>query len=70
MEQIISLWPSMRDLAEDLGQPYSTVTSWKQRGSIPAKFDLDLIAAASGRGKSLTLEQLALARRTSERGAA
>ena len=63
MEQIISLWPSMSDLASDLGKPYSTVTAWKQRGRIPADYDLDLIEAAQKRGHVLTLEQLAIARR-------
>lgn len=71
MEHIFSLWPSMVDLATDLGKPYTTITAWKQRGSIPAKFDLDLIEAAAKRGKTLTLEQLAMARRESAvRGAA
>ena len=65
MEQIIALWPSMSDLAADLGKPYSTVAAWKQRGSIPAKFDLDLIEAAARHGKALTLEQLASARKAS-----
>ena len=63
MEQIIALWPSMSDLAADLGKPYSTVAAWKQRGSIPAAYDFDLIAAADRRGEKLTLEQLAYARR-------
>lgn len=65
MEKIISLWPSMSELAADLRKPYSTVNAWKQRGRIPAKFDLDLIEAANKRGAALTLEQLAAARRAS-----
>jgi len=65
MESIISLWPTLSDLASDLRKPYSTVNAWKQRGHIPAKFDLDLIDAANKRGAVLTLEQLAVARRES-----
>lgn len=62
MEHILTLWPSMAELADDLGKPYPTVAAWKQRGSIPARYDLDLIRAATARGKSLTLEQLAASR--------
>ncbi len=62
MDKIINLWPSMSDLAADLGKPYSTVNAWKQRGSIPARFDLELIKSAAKRGVTLTLEQLAEAR--------
>ncbi|MBN8189518.1 hypothetical protein JF540_22795 [Salipiger thiooxidans] len=62
MEHIAHIWPTMADLAADLGKPYSTVAAWKQRGSIPAKYDLPLIRAARARGKDLTLEVLAEAR--------
>ena len=63
MEHIVDLWPSLTELARDLDKPVTTVSSWKLRGSIPAKFDLDLIAAAERRGVTLTLEQIAAARR-------
>ena len=65
MEQIFDLWPNISDLAADLGKPYTTVQSWSQRRSIPARFDLDLIEAAKRRGCTLTLEQIAAARRES-----
>ncbi len=65
MEHISHIWPTMADLAADLGKPYPTVAAWKQRGRIPADYDFDLIEAASARGKILTLEDLAKARRTS-----
>jgi len=67
MEHILTLWPSMAVLAADIGRPYQTVAAWKQRGSIPARYDLDLIRAAKARGKTLTLEQLASARSVPER---
>lgn len=63
MEHITHIWPKIADLAADLGKPYPTVAAWKQRGRIPADYDLDIIAAAKRRGKRLTLEQLAAARR-------
>ena len=54
----------MAELAADLGKPYTTVSAWKQRGRIPADYDFDLIEAALARGKVLTLEDLATARRS------
>lgn len=63
MEHIFDLWPSLKALADDLHKPYQTVAAWKQRRRIPADHDLDLIAAAGRRGATLTLEELASARR-------
>lgn len=63
MEPIFDLWPTTADLASDLGVPYTTAASWRARGSIPAKHDMDLIAAAAARGKELKLETLAALRR-------
>ena len=71
MEQVFRIWPTLAEMAADLGRPYPTVAAWKQRGSIPGRYDLELIAAAKARGKSLTLEDLAVARATrSESGTA
>jgi hypothetical protein len=64
MEHIFDIWPTTGELARDLGVPYTTAASWRVRGNIPAKHDLDLVAAAAARGRSLTLESLAAARRT------
>jgi hypothetical protein len=63
MDRIFSLWPNLAELAKDIGAPYPTVAAWKQRGSIPGTYDIDLIEAARGRGKTLTLDDLAQARR-------
>lgn len=63
MEHISYIWPKMAALAADLGLPYQTVAAWKWRGRIPADYDLDLIEAARKRGHTLTLDQLAAARR-------
>lgn len=71
MEPIFKLWPTTGDLASDLGVPYTTAASWRARGNIPAKHDLDLVAAAKARGRDLTLERLAeLRRATPQAGAA
>jgi hypothetical protein len=67
MEQIIRIWPSLALLATDLGVPYPTVAAWRQRGSIPARYDLDLVEAARRRGHELALSDLAEARRMAAR---
>lgn len=66
MDAIFTLWPSVAALASDLRKPYPTVHAWKQRGSIPARYDAQLIAAAAARGETLTLQMLADARARSE----
>jgi hypothetical protein len=63
MQHILRIWPTLSDLAKEIGKPYQTVAAWKQRGRIPADHDLKLIAAAKDRGATLTLEELAEARR-------
>lgn len=75
MKHIFDIWPTLSDLAADLGRPYPTVAAWKQRGSIPARYDLKLVQAAAKRGHTLSFEDLAMARSGSvpasqERGAA
>lgn len=52
----------MSDLAADLGKPYTTVASWHDRGSIPARYDFAIIAAAKRRKIKLTLMDIATAR--------
>lgn len=63
MERIFDIWPSLIEMAKDLGKPYPTVAAWKQRGSIPARYDLDLVACAAARGIELTHKEIAEARR-------
>ncbi len=66
MEHIFAIWPTTAELAADLRVPYTTAASWRQRGSIPAKHDMDLIAAAAARGQILKLETLAELRRKAD----
>jgi len=73
MDKVFSIWDSSADLAREIGENPATVRSWRNRGSIPADRDLDLIEAAKRRGKSLSLEVLAearAARRQTSEGAA
>lgn len=67
---IISRWPTRAALAADVSRPPSTVHSWWQRNSIPGDVDLLLLASAKERGVSLTLEELAFARRSRPEGEA
>lgn len=59
MERIFRIWPTLADLADDLGKPYTTVASWRARGSIPAKHYLALVRAAESRGHTVTVQELA-----------
>ena len=66
MEHIKHIWPTVRELADDLGLPYTTVHSWSNRGRIPSERDFEIIAAAQRRGHALTFEYLAMARRQTQ----
>ncbi|RBO54040.1 hypothetical protein DSD19_06140 [Rhodovulum sp. BSW8] len=61
MDNIFAIWPSLAEMARDMGEKYPTVAAWKRRG-IPARRDADVIAAARRRGVDLTYEQIGLAR--------
>lgn len=60
---IIDRWPSLNDLASDVGQRYETVKKWRQRNRIESKYWEAMVAAAEARGIPLSLSQLALAGR-------
>ena len=62
MKHIKHIWPTIKEVADDLGVPYTTAHSWSLRGRIPSDYDFDLILAAKKRGKKLTLKELAEAR--------
>jgi hypothetical protein len=47
---ILAAWPSDAELGRDVGVPYSTVSAWKQRGSIPAAYWWAITEAARRRG--------------------
>lgn len=56
---IFALWPSDADLGRDIGVPYSTVSAWKQRGSIPPSYWHAIIRSARRRGhRDVTAELL------------
>ena len=63
MREILERFPSLAFVARELGVGYKSVTKWAERDSIPARFDLDLIALAARSEVALSLEELAMARR-------
>ncbi len=57
---VLDLWPSLEDLARDLGKKGGAVRNWRLRNSIPADCWDALVRAAHRRGLSqVTLEALA-----------
>jgi hypothetical protein len=62
MEKIFAYWPTTRDFARDLGVNFNTCQSWRQRGVLPASYDLRVVGAAALRGYPVTLEVLATIR--------
>lgn len=59
MDEIFGHWPSMAELARDIGANPIAVRHWKLRGSIPADYDLRIVKAAELRSFPVTLETLA-----------
>lgn len=59
---IMSRWPSRQMLAVDLNVPVIVVHRWHQRASIPAKYDVRLLEAASARNIPLNWRELMDAR--------
>ena len=62
MDHIFDAWPTVADMARDIGKKPVTVRSWRNRGSIPGEYDLLIIERAKLRGVDIRLEDLAQAR--------
>ena len=71
MKRIFNIWPTLKEMAADLGKPYPTVAAWHLRQSIPAKYDAEIVRVAKQRGAEISFEALARERagQTSEGGA-
>lgn len=59
MDTIFDIWPTAAAMARDIGTSPINVRSWKNRKSIPAKYDTKIIAAAKALKVKVTYEQLA-----------
>ena len=57
--EIIDKWPSVAELADDLGEKPNTVSKWRQRQRIPSDRWLPLVACARKRRIPLDLTTLA-----------
>lgn len=60
LDDLFGLWPTVSDLARDIGRPVQTVASWKARKSIPGSEFLAITDAANKRGiDGVTVEAVA-----------
>lgn len=55
---VIDLWPSIKDLAADVDEPYARVLKWRIRNNVPGGAWRKLLAAAKRRGYRVTAEHL------------
>lgn len=67
---IIGLWPSAEELADDLGEKGVTVRAWKNRNSIPPAYWDGVVSAGARREYPVTLEALSRAAKRRGRKAA
>jgi hypothetical protein len=57
VRDLVDLWPSRRDLAEEANVTLHQVNAWIKRGRIPAEHHFDIATAARVRGyKNVTSE--------------
>ena len=62
--QILDRWPTLADLARDIGAPLATVRSWRRRDSIPAHcWDAVIWAARKRRLRGVSQTSMMLAQR-------
>jgi hypothetical protein len=57
--EVISLWPSIEAMAEDVGAKEPAVRKWQQRDRIPADYWFSVAGAANRRGETISVEKLA-----------
>jgi len=55
---MMSCWPSLRVLADEMGEKPNTVSKWKNRGRIPPEKMLKFLAVAKRRGVNVTADDL------------
>ena len=48
--EVIDLWPSVLEFAQDIGKKPNLIRKWKERDSIPSDAWLSIISAAQYRG--------------------
>lgn len=65
---IFNIWPSLKDMADDLDEKYDTVKRWRNRKRIPSKAWPRIIEKAARREHLVTAAKL-LELNTDRRGA-
>lgn len=56
LQDIFGIWPSLRELADEIGEKHSTVRKWRKRKRIPDSAWHRIIEKAAVRRKLLTVE--------------
>lgn len=56
--EVIDLWPSIAELARDIGEPYETVRQWRLRDSVPVRAFVKITRAAARRDFNVTNDDL------------
>jgi len=56
--EVIDLWPSIAELARDIGEPYETVRQWRLRDSVPSRAFVKITRAAARRDINVTGDDL------------
>ena len=57
MDRLLTIWPTVNDVAEALKLPYQTVAAWKRRG-VPPRRVPEIIRCAKAEGHDLSFEDL------------
>lgn len=57
-DSFISIWGSMAALARSIGEGETTVRNWFLRGSIPFRYDKQIIQAAKVAGRKISHEDM------------
>ncbi len=58
ISNLLAAWPTRAALAADLGVSVDRVHKWAQSGSIPSRYQLGVLEAASRRSIPLTADEL------------
>lgn len=58
IDDVFAIWPSLSEMADDLGQRFDTVYRWKRAGRIPQEHWERVIERAATREKLVTASML------------
>lgn len=55
---VFGLWPTLAEMAREIGHPYDNVVKWRRRAAIPSHAWADVIRGAERRGSVVTPSDL------------